>query len=335
VTVQLGWHRLYQLSADLTGNVDRVPIDPPGPTTSVSRDNRLTGDIDLFSAAAAVKLTSRLAVGGNVDFWRGQWVDRLTLVEEATGDGPPPSLANSSRNTMRGRGLTAGVLLTYPSWNVGLVYHAPFWSSLHVRGQVTASRIPTQHVESDAPRFRLPRNMGGGIARRFGPRWTVAATLTHDQWTDALLDHVPGEAGAVNFFDGAPPALSTTRDTVSVNVGVEHLLFREGSVVPLRAGFGWEPQGAMDPFTRDPVNYLLMCGGTGYNTNRFKFDAAVQYRRGTFRTSDVFSVDTILRGHSRDAEGRAQIGEWRVKVSAIYRLADTEKLRAGLRRIFG
>jgi len=158
--------------------------------------------------------------------------------------------------------------------------------------------------------------------------------LTHDQWTDALLDGVPGAEGPVNFFDNTPPALSTTRDTVSLNVGLEHLVLREGSVVPLRLGFGWEPQGGMDPLTRDPVNYLLVAAGGGYNTNRFKFDAAVQYRRGTFRVSDNYSV-AAATGAGRDAVGLAAADEWRIKVSAIYRLADTDALKGAIRRIFG
>lgn len=163
----------------------------------------------------------------------------------------------------------------------------------------------------------------------------ASAALTHDRWTEAVLDRLPGVPGPVSFFDNAPPALSTTRDTLSLNVGLEHLVLREGSVVPLRLGFGWEPQGGTDPFTRDPVDYLLVSAGAGYNTNRFKFDAAVQYRRGSFRVSDVYSVQTEIEGSRPDAIGLAATREWRIKVSAIYRLADTDALRGAIRRIFG
>ena len=69
-----------------------------------------------------------------------------------------------------------------------------------------------------------------------------------------------------------------------------------------------------------------MSAGAGYNTNRFKFDGAVQYRRGSFRVTDAYSVETALGG-GRDAIGLATTGEWRIKVSAIYRLADTDALR--------
>ena len=332
-TVQLGWHRLYQLSADLTGNIDRVPLDPPGPATVVAKDARTVGDIDVFSVAGAVKLTRHLLVGGSVDFWRGRWTDRLSLIEPSAPEGAPEFFSNAQDVRLSGESFSGGILLTYPAWNVGLVYHAPFSSSFQVDGEVLVPGMPAVEIDGDL-RFRLPRSVGAGVARRFGPRWTASVALTHDQWTEALVEGVPGTDGPVSFFDNLPPELSTTRDTVSLNVGVEHLFLREGSVIPLRLGFGWEPQGGMDPLTRDPVNYLLVTAGGGYNTNRFKFDAAVQYRTGTFRGSDVYSPATAV-AFGRDAVGLASADEWRIKVSAIYRLTDTDALWGSIRKIFG
>jgi hypothetical protein len=161
-------------------------------------------------------------------------------------------------------------------------------------------------------------------------------SLTHDQWSDTVIDRVPGVNGEVSFFDEMPPALSTTRDTLSVNAGVEHLFLREGAVVPLRLGLGYEPQGAMDAVTRDPVHYVMVSAGAGYNTNRFKIDGAVQLRWSTIQLSDKLSVDTVLAGGlARDALGLSNAREWRIKVSAIYRIQDTDKLRQVLKRIFG
>ena len=335
VTVQAGWHRLYQLSTDLTGNIDSVPLDPPGPATVISRDAVLDGHIDVISLAAAVKLTGHLAVGGSVDFWRGDWVDRTTLIEESNAAGEQAFFATTSTVELRGPNFSGGILLTYPAWNVGLVYHAPFWSSFDIRGQAMASGFPTNHVAAPDARFRLPRSMGAGVARRFGTTWMVSGSLTHDQWTEALLDGLAGSDGPVNFFDGQPPSLSATRDTLSFNAGVEHLFLREGSVVPLRFGVGWEPQGGSDEVTRDPVGFLLVSAGAGYNTNRFKFDAAVQYRAASFEVSDVYTVASAINDGARDAIGRADTREWRIKVSAIYRLTDTDALRAAIRRIIG
>jgi hypothetical protein len=98
------------------------------------------------------------------------------------------------------------------------------------------------------------------------------------------------------------PEFTTTRDTTSLNIGGERLFLREGSVLPLRLGFAWEPQGAMDPVTGDAVDYFMVGLGGGYNTNSLKFDAAMQYRWGSIRASDIVRVETVvLGGLVRDA----------------------------------
>jgi hypothetical protein len=301
----------------------------------VSLDSGSQGGIDITSLAGAVKLTSRLSLGGSVDLWRGDWTERVTLVE--TSGSASDFILLSASNRIRGHNAAAGLLLAYPAWNVGLVYHSPFWSSYRIHRELRSSRTPPVTLDGgETPRFRFPRSMGAGVAWRPAPRWMVALDLNHDRWTELVVDRIPGQPGPRNFFDELPPELSGTRDTLALNLGAERLFVREGSVLPVRAGFAWEPQGGMDPATRDPVEYLVLAGGGGFNTNRIKFDAAVQYRWGGFRTSQVLSVGTALGERSGpDAVGRAHNHEWRVKVSVIYRMQDTERLRGLLRMIFG
>ena len=57
-------------------------------------------------------------------------------------------------------------------------------------------------------------------------------------------------------------------------------------------------------------------------------------RTGPSLVSDVFLAETA-GGPVRDAIGRASTREWRIKVSAIYRLADTDALRSAIHRILG
>lgn len=338
VTLQVSWRRLYRLDNVFGGQFDRYPAEELGNVqASTLFEDRLDGKIDVLSVAGAVKLTSRMAVGGGLDFWRGGWNEHASFVERPIPPGPSPFFDLRVRTRLDGHNFNLGLLLNYPAWNAGVSYHAPFWSdfSNHVEQQSSAG--PPETVDAPRARFRLPRSIAAGLAWRPAPLWTVAASLTHDQWTDAIVDRVPGAPSAVNFFDGLPPELSTTQDTVSFNLGAERLLVHDGAVIPLRLGLGWEPQGAMDVVTRDPVNYLLFSAGTGFNTNRFKLDAAVQYRGASFQTSQVISLETMMTGSAlaRDYIGRGDAHEWRLKVSAIYRVQDTEKLRGILRKIFG
>jgi long-subunit fatty acid transport protein len=336
VTLQLGWQRLYDLSGTVAGDTVRHALGEPGaPTPTSSLDDRLNGHIDLVTLAGAVKLTGRTSLGGSLNICRGRWTDRNTITESAGSDSDFVSVTN--RNRIRGHNFTAGLLLTYPSWNAGIVYHSAFWTDYALQTELRSSRAPGGTRDGGgSARFRFPRYLAAGVAWRPAPLWTLAADVTHDQWTDAIVDRLRDNPAPVSFFDGAAPGLSTTRNTLSLNLGVEHLFPREGSVVPLRLGFAWEPQGPMDPLTRDPVDYLTLSAGSGYNTNRLKLDLALQYRWTGFSASDTLTVDTVLAGGlSRDAVGRIGAHEWRLKVSAIYRISDTKRLRGVVGKIFG
>jgi long-chain fatty acid transport protein len=322
VTLQAGWHRLYQLSGEIGGRTQRVPLeDPSAPPLSVDRMNRLDGDINVISMAAAVKVTSHAALGASVNFWRGDWEEQLSLVEEPGPGGSTAFFSAFSEDRLRGENASLGLLLTYPSWSVGLVHHWPFWASYQSIGSRHSSQAPAMQVVIDDARFRFPRSFGVGAAGRLPSRWTIAASVTYDDWTDAVVEGIPGVPTPLNFFDGLPPEITTTRDTVSLNLGAEHLVVLDGSVIPVRLGFGWEPQGAMDLVTRDPVDYHLASVGAGYNTNAFKLDAAVQLRWADVEISEPLSVERMLEGPlPPDAVGRGSSREWRVKISVIYRL---------------
>lgn len=337
VTIQAGWHRLYQLTGEIGGRTQRLALaDASVPPVSIDRFDRLEGGISVISAAGAVKLTSRAALGASVNFWRGDWNEQISLSEEPGPDGPTAFFTSYSEDRIRGTNVALGLLLTYPTWNVGLVYQWPFWSSYQSHVDRHSTQSPAQQLAIDDARFRFPRSFGVGLAKRLPSRWTIAASATHDDWVHAVVEGVPGVPGPINFFDGVPPEITTTRDTLSLNLGTEHLVVRDGSVIPLRLGVGWEPQGGMDPVVRDSVDYYLVAAGAGYNTNAFKLDAAVQLRWAGFGGTEPLSVARMVEGpQPPDAVGRASTREWRVKVSVIYRLQDTAKLGGIFRRIFG
>jgi long-subunit fatty acid transport protein len=336
ITVQAGWHRLYQLNGGFSGDLGRYALrDPAAGGDTVFLDSFSRGDIDVWTLAGAMKLSSRLSLGGSLDVWRGDWTDRFTLVETA---GAPTSqfLFGSTTSRVRGHNLAAGLLLTYPSWNVGLVYHNPFTARYGLHRESRSNLAPPQSLDGgDETRMHFPRSMGAGVAWRPTPRWRVAADVTADRWTDLLIVSPLEPGGVVNFFDEMPPDLSGTRDTVGFNLGAERLFIREGSVVPVRLGMAWEPQGRSDPFTRDSVSLVLLAGGVGFNTNSLKMDAALQYRWGAHEAGQPLSLAAAAGDPLATAYGRSRLHEWRLKVSVIYRVQDTDKLRDLLRKLFG
>jgi hypothetical protein len=174
--------------------------------------------------------------------------------------------------------------------------------------------------------------VGFGAAFRPASLWTVALDATWDDWTDAIID--TPVTGRFSLFDNLPPELSSTRDTLSWNAGAERLFTGDGFVVPLRFGVAWEPQGGRDPYTRDPIEFVMLALGTGYNSNSLKFDAAFQYRWSRFEGGATFEPNdftTLLPA----AVGERSTSQWRLKLSVIFRITDTDKLKRAAGKVFG
>ncbi len=112
-------------------------------------------------------------------------------------------------------------------------------------------------------------------------------------------------------------------DTITLAVGAERLLQAGDLLVPLRAGFTWEPQGGRDPVTRSTVEFFVLTLGAGVNTNAVKFDVAVQHRFGTWDASQAVSIASLASG-GVDVIGRNGDSQWLVKASVIYQLPERE-----------
>jgi len=344
VTFQGAWRRLYTLDFREVVSTTRQPLVVGGPPPlRFDANSDLLGAVDLISLAGAVKLTSRLALGGSFNFWRGDWTSANDFSETLLQGSPSPPRFQSWRETDRARGesFSLGMLLTYPRWSVGLLYQDPlrsdFTQSLAMTQSVAPVALPVSQTGAVLARtlegsVRFPRALGVGAAWRPAQGWTLALDLTWDDWSDATLDSPL--TGRVNFFDELPEERTSTRDTTSVNAGAERLFSREGFVVPLRFGVGFEPQGPRSPYTRDPVDFVMLAVGTGYNTNSLKLDAAFQFRWAHVQDGGNFGLEpwqTLLP----PAVGERGVKEWRLKLSLILRATDTEKLRRTVRKVFG
>ena len=343
VTLQVGWRRLYQLASRAEGDTRRVPAPSSSRSESVIRlDSATDGSIDLWSLAGAVRFTSRLALGWSVDLYRGDWEDRANTSEDPGVLGPTDFASVRVSNRVSGNNLNLGLLLTYPSLRLGVVYHGSVESDYWVT-QASRSNL-TQAIDTSYGPVALhfPRSIGAGAAWRPKPLLQLALDVTYDEWTQFLVESTSAPGGFVSGFDNLPPELSATRDTVTVNAGLERLFPVDGRYVPLRLGVSREPQGGRDPLLRDGLDYLILAAGTGLNTNSVKLDIAVEYRWGTYSNSTNLSpVYRVGRAEELglppppEAQGDVSHREWRLKVSVIYRVTDTGKLKGVLTKVFG
>jgi len=334
VTFQAAWRRLYSLDYREKLQLTRVPLSASAPPpVRFQTDSDVVGSVDLFSAAAAVQLTSHLSIGGSYNFWRGDW-DEAHLHSATPLDAPGVTeFVNVSQTSrVRGQSFMLGAMLAYPRFSVGLVYLDPLVSDFDssARGVTSVSEGDiTQVLDGE---LHFPRAFGIGGAWRPATRWTVALDFTWDDWSETFLD--TPTTGRVGLFDGVPLEHSASRDTWTMNAGAERLFAGDGFVVPLRFGLAWEPQGARDAYTRDSVDFVLVAVGTGYNTNSLKFDAAFQYRWASFESGAEFGpsdASPLLP----TAVGERRNSQWRLKLSVILRVTDTDKLKRALGKIFG
>ena len=90
------------------------------------------------------------------------------------------------------------------------------------------------------------------------------------------------------------------------------------------------------------ANQTILAAGTGVNTNSLKFDVSLEYRWGSFdHTTDISPVYFSGRATAfglpagPEAQGTTRIQEWRIKVSTIYRVADTERIKDVVRKAIG
>ena len=342
VTLQIGWRRLYELGLELRGDLRRVPTLPTGRGGSIGVDAVGKGGINLWSVAGAVGVTNRLSAGWSLDFYRSGWENRTNFSEDPGLLGPTDFLSAASSHRLTGHAVNVGLLLAYPSVSVGLVYHGALRGDLSETFSVRSTLLEPLDISTGAE-LRFPRSVGAGVAWRPEPLLRLALDVTYNEWTQFLLkERSDSDPNIVNFFDELPPELSATRDTVSLNAGMEKLFPVKHLFIPLRLGAAYEPQGERDPLLRDGLAYRVVSAGTGVNTNSLKFDVALEYQWGSVRRSEdiglVYQVGRAVElglPPSPEAQGTDGLRQLRLKVSVIYRLTNTEKLTGFVKKVFG
>ena len=332
VTLQVSWQRAYRLWFHSPATI--MESLPSGPGALIHSRTDLDGSIGFFSLAGGVRLTERALVGASLNFWSGDWSMGTSILDTPAGVPPPNSQILSFRqwNHISGTNYNIGILLLYPKASVGLVYRSAFHANYHFNTRL-ASNLPNggQTSSDYATTLRFPRQISAGVAWKPTDTWTLALDLTQIQWSRMEIQGVTGAFPPLNFLDFLPASTTTTRDTLAFNAGAEYLWLRPKAVIPLRFGLAYDPQGGRDPWRGDPVNYYVLALGTGYNTNAWKLDAAVQYRWANFHSSSYIEPASIAQTpRTPDAYGPVHTAEWRVSFSVIYRMNES----SGMNRFF-
>lgn len=334
VTFQVDWRRLYQFGGRFEADLLRYPNRATAEDLRFGVDEEGDGQVDLWSLAGAVRLGRHTAIGLSGSLWRGEWTfSRAYAATPIPSDTASEFLVLRQSQQLEGATLNLGLLIDHGWLRFGAVVKGEFTGDYSQRVEVASSRQPAVREELNDLRARLPVSVAAGVALRPGGGWTAALDLTHEPWSRFAIAGTPGGQD-IGFFDGLPLEQTSTRDTVSVNLGAEKLFPRDGRVIPLRFGIALEPQGPRDVVTLDRQDYVFLAVGSGYNTNRVKVDVAVQYGWNSYQATAQFATEPRLSPRDHNAIGLVSSHEWRIKLSLVYRMTDSDKLLTGLKKIF-
>ncbi|UCF94039.1 MAG: outer membrane protein transport protein [Desulfobacterales bacterium] len=266
-----------------------------------------SGHLYALGVAYSIRILPQISFGLTLNFWEdflydNQWrattktSDSFTIANTRAID----EIKRKEEFSFSGFNLNLGLL-----WNatgkltVGAVFKSPFTADLDLR--LTQSRIRTVQGESpqessftitEDQELDMPMSYGLGIAYRLSDQFTLSADVTRTHWNDFILQDEAGRK--TSPISGLPDNESDIDPTIQVRTGAEYLLIRPKFVIPVRAGFFYDPA----PAERDPDDFFGFSLGTGIGIDRFVFDVAYQYRFGR----DVGAFIDPARKFSQDVD---------------------------------
>lgn len=265
---------------------------------------RQKGGLSTISPALAVEILPNLSIGATFNIWPGGqgWESRY----HAYGIGGIFSVPIRTKITQKDRysWSTAfnghlGILWDINQYvTVGAVYKFPFQVSVsHLREFRTSLTYPTQpafssssgHEQKNRVALHMPPSYGAGVAVRFTDKFTVDVDFYRTEWRQAYFrDHKGNKTSFVNGLPmGKGKGKANIDPTHQVRVGAEYLFVFEKTVIPLRAGWFYDPA----PSSNIEDKYYGVSIGSGISLGPLVLDAAYQYRFGNRVGKDVFGTE--------------------------------------------
>jgi long-subunit fatty acid transport protein len=248
-------------------------------------DYEQTGGLYAWGLAYALQITPELSFGFTLNLWDdGLYENGWQQTVGTRVRIPQFHIYNETWKTDRfsfsGFNVNLGALWSInDDITLGAVFKTPFTADLtHVMSGSERSdrRSPLEPVQTVTTQEHLdmPMSFGVGVAYRFSDHLTVSGDIYSTMWQDFILTDAKGRQSCP--ISGLSARKSHIDPTIQVRTGAEYLIIQPKYVVPLRAGFFYDPapaEGGSDPF----------CGatlGTGFAWGRFIFDVAYQARFG-------------------------------------------------------
>jgi len=259
------------------------------------------GGVKALSPALAVQINPQLSLGMTLNIWTDKllwengWSQRYYTTTKSTLNGIPIKNKESiyeKYSSFEGVNCNVGFLWDVNSVvTVGGVLKTPFTADMHHRYKFHTQQIypngelpPTKSTYgfSEGVELTMPMSYGLGFAFRLSDALTTSLDVYRTEWSKFFLKD--GQGNDMSPITGVPRKDSHVHDTTQVRTGIEYLIVREKTVIPLRAGLFYDPQ----PSQEHPDDFFGFTLGTGIMIENVVIDWAYVFRYGANVWGDSF-----------------------------------------------
>lgn len=296
MVVSLNYQRLFELDKKLGFSYQWPLTAPNSLVDSVSYSQN--GFLAALSPAFAVQIIPELSIGATVNIWddfHGGSSWKSSYSSNGTGSlvGMAFNETTSANSKYTFSGINSNLGLMYSptsKLNIGAVYKFAFDADLKKEGSSTSVKTfptapsfnsSTTTSTDEMMTMKMPASYGIGISYKPTDKWVFALDGYYTEWSRfTIVDSLGNE---INPIYGTPISDGRLSDTVQVRLGGEYLFIMDKNIIPVRAGFFYDPE----PAKSNMKDYYGFSLGTGYSTPRYSFDISYQFRTASNATGDL------------------------------------------------
>jgi long-subunit fatty acid transport protein len=294
LVASLNYQRLYDMYQRLSFDYNYAGNFSDGSTYELNQavTYKQDGGVKALAPALALQIIPQLSIGITLNFWTDElfwengWSERYYAKGKGNIRGIPIETEDNiyeKYSSFKGFNCNLGFLWDINSKvTMGGVIKTPFTADLHHRYKFhTQQTYPTYdrtikggYEFSEGVELKMPMSYGLGFAFRLSDALTLSFDLYRTEWSEFFMED--GEGHDTSPIDGKERKHSHVHDTTQVRTGIEYLIIKEETVIPLRAGLFYDPQ----PSEEHPDDFFGFSLGTGIMVKNVVIDWAYQFRYG-------------------------------------------------------
>jgi long-subunit fatty acid transport protein len=312
MVVSLNYQRLYDFTRELDFRLlDKTVYFETGTLLTIDEKSHYeaSGGLSALGLAYSVQIIPQLSFGFTLNIWDNDLTDNewegkshSTIIStfEVFGESFTESDVFEKREkySLDGFDVNANIgMLWRPTdkLTIGGVLKTPFTADIKYELselQVDLGGHPDTSTENR--KYDMPMSYGIGLSYKVSDEFRVSADVYRTLWQNYTYKNLQGEK--ISAITEKYAYESDIDATHQVRIGMEYLFVNPESyyVIPLRAGLFYDPA----PAEGSPDDYYGFSLGSGFNTGRWVFDIAYQYKFG----NDVGASSVKLPGFSRDMD---------------------------------